>query len=140
MDRPHWSEEADIFATEISVQQQRAEQAAKLLDENLEAARSARFQRQFKKKDAGSPTKKKTLDASEMFRLVDEDSSGEVSAEELKVHMLARGYSSDEVKDALKILDTDGDGQISAKEARRPASHIRAWPRERGPASDALAP
>ena len=35
-----------------------------------------------------------------------------ISADEMREHMLLRGYMDDEIDTALKVLDVDGDGQV----------------------------
>ena len=114
---PHWSEEAEIFASQTSVALQRAESAQRQLLENAEAMQTARFQAQFKKKgDAAQEGRSSALAADEIFRLVDDDDSGSISADELRGHMKLRGYSEAEVQEALRVLDVDGDGNVSAEE------------------------
>lgn len=63
---PHWSEEEEIFAREHSVAMQRASAAAVLRDQAAEDLKTARFQRQFRKKGQPEPEKPKKLDADEV--------------------------------------------------------------------------
>ena len=119
-DRPknlyHWSEEETIFAQEFSVAMQRAELVKQELERQAEAYRTERFQKQFRKKGQPIPDKPKSMAASEIFALVDEDDSGAISEAELRGHMRLRGYTEEEILNAVKTLDVDGDGQISAEE------------------------
>lgn len=113
---PHWSEEERIFAIETSVDMQRAELMRKAQAKAAEDQRTERFQRQFKKPGQDDSPKKQALDASEIFRLVDDDASGQISEGEMRKYMELRGYAEDEILAAVKSLDVDGDGQISAQE------------------------
>ena len=101
-----------IFAIEDSQAIQRAEQTKLALAAAADDTATKRLQRQFRKKGAPEPEAAVKLSAEDMFRLVDTDGSGHISADEMREHMLLRGYMDDEIDTALKVLDVDGDGQV----------------------------
>jgi len=64
--------------------------------------------------------------ALKLFRLIDTNSDGVISPDELMVALLGRGMDEDDVTEMLSVLDEDADGQIDQDEFLKGYSKLQA--------------
>merc|ERR1712176_454269 len=65
-----------------------------------------------------------TQNINSMFRRLDTDASGSLSAEDLRKHLLAQGVKDEAIDVMISKLDTDKSGDICAHEFRNGFAHF----------------